>query len=522
MSTGTYGAGMSAAGVDTAGMSAAGAGAGSGRVPGFLLAALSSGAGKTTVTMGITRFLQRQGLTVQVFKTGPDYIDPMFHTAVSGRPCVNLDPWFLEEGLARRLSEIWERYSAGADVCVAEAAMGLFSGISGQGSRGSAWSVAEALDLPVLLLVSPGEEAAAEELVSGLPKPLVRGILLNRVPVQGNGRALPEERGAGEEAPSLPEEIAGVPVLGGIPLLPKAALKSRHLGLTIPEKPEEALEAAERVCGALERGLDAERFLRAVGLRNFGRARPAVRGRAGAAEERQRERPAAQSGGRQSGCRTEPEKERLRLAVARDQAFCFLYEENLRLLREGGAELAFFSPLTDTALPPGTAGLYLPGGYPELFAEQLSGNRPMRDALANAIKGGLPTVAECGGFLYLLESLEDMQGAVYPMCGVLPGKGFRTPKLQRFGYIRLTAERDTLLLPAGEVLKGHEFHYWDAEHTGDAVLAEKASGTAAWPCVFGGSTLFAGFPHVWFTEAAAGRFLAAAGRYHHRFEGSES
>lgn len=388
--------------------------------------------------------------------------------------------------------------------------MGLLNGIAGQGSRGSAWAVAETLDLPVLLLVSPGEEAAAEELISKLPKPLVRGILLNRAPAQGNGHA-------------VPEEIGGIPVLGAIPLLPEAALKSRHLGLTIPEKPEEALAAAERVCGALERGLDSERFLRAMGLRNLNGAVSVAAGEQRQTKQLQKglpqtkplrtKPPAVERGGRRSECGTGPETAGIRLAVARDQAFCFLYEENLRLLREAGAELAFFSPLRDRALPEGTAGLYLPGGYPEIFAEQLSGNSAMRETLASSIKKGLPTFAECGGFLYLLESLEDIRGAVYPMCGVLQGKGFRTPKLQRFGYIRLTAETDTLLLPAGEALKGHEFHYWDAEHTGDAALAEKASGTAAWPCVFGGSALFAGFPHVWLTGAAAGRFLDAARRY---------
>ena len=203
----------------------------------------------------------------------------------------------------------------------------------------------------------------------------------------------------------------------------------------------------------------------------------------------------------------------MRIAVAQDEAFCFTYAETLEALRESGAELCFFSPLRDAALPEQIGALYLPGGYPELYAAQLAENTPMRSAVQKAVAGGLPTVAECGGFLYLGRSLEGADGIVYPMAGVLPGQGFRVGRLVRFGYAKLTARTDSMLFAAGECLPVHEFHHWDTTANGEAFAAAKADGRQ-WACGFANEHLYAGFPHLyWAGTPLPKRFADAAGRY---------
>lgn len=416
----------------------------------LMVAGMHSGSGKTTVTMGLLRLLMQEGKRVQVYKTGPDYIDPIFHGTVSGRPCINLDPWFLD---ADRLRETFFHYAEDADFLLTEAAMGLCDGISGRGISGSALEVAEALSMPVLLVVDAGREAEAEEYLQTLPAGRVQAILLNR----GGASA---------------EGIGGIPIIGALPALPGAALKSRHLGLTVPQDTEEIFYKAQLAAGALRKELDLERLLRIA-----------------------------------------EGNEAFRMAIARDEAFSFFYEENLRTLRECGGEAVFFSPLRDRSLPAGICGLWLPGGYPELYAEALSNNTGLCIDIRDAVQSGLPTVAECGGFMYLLEELESAAGEYFPMCAALPGKAYRTPKLQRFGYIELKAQRDTLLLKRGQTLRAHEFHYWDAEQSGDAAVAEKANQSCSWACVVGSETLFAGYPHVYLAEnTEAARNFAAACR----------
>ncbi|MBQ1359057.1 MAG: cobyrinic acid a,c-diamide synthase, partial [Ruthenibacterium sp.] len=204
-----------------------------------------------------------------------------------------------------------------------------------------------------------------------------------------------------------------------------------------------------------------------------------------------------------------------RIAVARDEAFCFSYAETLESLRDAGAELVFFSPVHDAALPGGAGGLYLPGGYPELYAGQLSQNAAMRRAVRRAVEAGLPTVAECGGFLYLGRSLEGEDGAVHPMAGALPGAGVRRQKLVRFGYAQLTARADSLLLRAGETVPVHEFHYWDSTENGAAFNAQKPATGRSWTCGFAGPALYAAFPHLYFAgrPQLAERFVRAAAAF---------
>ena len=203
------------------------------------------------------------------------------------------------------------------------------------------------------------------------------------------------------------------------------------------------------------------------------------------------------------------------IAVARDEAFCFTYAETLETLARAGARLLFFSPLRDRAIPEGSCGLYLPGGYPELHAAALAQNSAMRAQIRAAVENGMPTVAECGGFLYLGRALQDAQGHPWPMAGLLPGEGFPTGKLVRFGYAVLTAQEESLLFRPGEQVPVHEFHHWDSSHNGGAFKAEKTGTGRSWQCGFASPTLYAGFPHLYFAGSPqmAERFVAAAERY---------
>ena len=202
---------------------------------------------------------------------------------------------------------------------------------------------------------------------------------------------------------------------------------------------------------------------------------------------------------------------RCRIAVARDDAFCFYYADTLRLLERLGAELVEFSPLSDDALPAGVDGLYLGGGYPELHARELSENASMRASIARAIEAGLPTVAECGGFLYLHEKLEGDDGVSYAQVGVIGANAFRTSKLGRFGYIEMTAGADGLIARAGDRLRAHEFHYWESERPGTAFTAQKPQSARSWECSMTTASLYAGFPHLYLpgSPAAAARFVSA-------------
>ena len=272
-------------------------------------------------------------------------------------------------------------------------------------------------------------------------------------------------------------------MVGYLPHLPEAAIESRHLGLKTAAEIADLQQKLAVLADAAQRCIDWNRLYTL-----FDRQAPANPPRI-----------------------TVPPA--VRIAVARDEAFCFTYAETLEALQENGAELCFFSPLRDTALPEQIGALYLPGGYPELYAAQLAANTPMRSAVQKAVAGGLPTVAECGGFLYLGRSLEGADGIAYPMAGVLPGQGFRVGRLVRFGYAKLTARTDSMLFAAGESLPVHEFHHWDTTANGEAFAAAKADGRQ-WACGFANEHLYAGFPHLyWAGTLLPKRFADAASRY---------
>ena len=476
----------------------------------LMLTAMGSGAGKTVTGCAILAALKKRGVRLSAFKCGPDYIDPMFHERALGVPCRNLDLFLQgEDGVRSTLAR------AEADFALVEGAMGYYDGLN-YTDEASAYRLARLTGTPAVLAVPPQSSAltlAAQ--ICGLlgfrPESGIAALLLTCCP----------EKRAMVLAPVLERET-GLPVLGFLPPMEAARFESRHLGLMTAQEIH-GLEARLAALGdAAERYLDLDRLL-ALGNRlplegKLSRpisreavtdeVEPPVFDRECTDGETDTSSVIRLAG--DAGCHlTLKGKAKCRIAVARDEAFCFLYADNLDALRGAGAELVFFSPLHDAALPDAD-GLYLPGGYPELHARALSENETMRRSIMEAVGRGLPTVAECGGFLYLQQSLEDAEGHSFPQCGALPGHGFKTERLQRFGYLTLRAPLDSLLFRAGEKLPAHEFHYWDSTENGAALCAEKADGRT-WRCGFATPSLYAAFPHLHFCgeKPLAERFVKA-------------
>lgn len=442
----------------------------------FLLAAPRSGSGKTTMTCALLMALKRRGCAPCAFKSGPDYIDPMFHRAVLGVESRSLDLFFSAPETVRAL---YAKGAAGHGAAVCEGAMGFYDGLGGVSDRASAWHLADTLGLPVLLVVEPkGQSLTLAAELNGLKNfrtpSHIAGILLNNCTARMHALLAP-----------MLEKETGLPVLGFLPKLPEAVIGSRHLGLYTAAEVENLQQKLALLADAAEEHIDWPRLLALC----------------------EKEPPAL------------PEKApqppaRVRIAVAQDEAFCFTYAETLEAFRDAGAEVVFFSPLRDTALPENIGGLYLPGGYPELHAKELSENTSLLREIKRKIEFGLPTAAECGGFLYLGQSLTDAEGQSWPMAGVLPGEAKDAGRLVRFGYAALSADSDSLLFRAGESFPIHEFHHWDSTANGTALAAKKPVGGVAWRCGFVNEHFYAGFPHLyWAGTPLPQRFAAAAENY---------
>ncbi|MDP2311943.1 MAG: cobyrinate a,c-diamide synthase [Pseudomonadota bacterium] len=408
-------------------------------IPGLLVAAPGSGHGKTTALCGIAAALGGRGVDVRTFKAGPDYLDPTWHRRVTGRPSRNLDAWMTgKDGVwasfARGVVDVDSSREQGA-LAIVEGVMGLFDGRDPRGLDGSGAELALLLGLPVILVVdAAGMARSAAAVVEGFARHVagvdVVGVVFNRVGSAGHTRILRE---AIEALPDFGKPR--VRVLGGLPKAPDLAVPERHLGLVSAEHaaghPGADPDWARRLGDWAGEHLDLDAILAL--------ARPVAR----VAD--------VSSVGRS------PSPPRIRIGVAQDAAFHFYYPDNLDLLREAGAELVPFSPLADNALPGGLDGLYLGGGYPEAHAAELEANAPIRAAVRR-FSGAV--YAECGGLMFLGESLDDRA-----MCGVLPlrttmgAEGAGKGRLRALGYREVVTTRDTVLGPAGTMFRGHEFHY---------------------------------------------------------------
>jgi len=393
---------------------------------GFLIAGTASGVGKTTVSLAILAGLRSRGLHVQPFKGGPDFLDTGHLTRIAGRTARNIDTWMLSP--EANLSVVREA-AHDADAILVEGMMGLFDGKSGESEVGSSGEIAKLLKLPVILVLDAGKSARSLAAVvlgfelfdPGLP---IAGVILNRVASERHFRLLE----------SAIRSACNAPTLGWLPREETITIPERHLGLRAAEESgsgSQLQSAIDAFAKLAETHLDLDAISRLLGGLEI--ARP----------ERERSFPDAI----------------VQIGVARDEAFSFYYEDNLDLLREAGAAIVPFSPLRDAALPEGLDALYLGGGYPELYAEQLSANRSMLDSVRAFAAAGSPVYAECGGMIYLAKQLTSADGAVHQMAGVLPLEMTMTGKLVQFGYVTVALTSDCLIGPAGLTVRGHSFHY---------------------------------------------------------------
>ena len=459
------------------------------RAPRILIGATGSGSGKTTITCALLEILKRQGKKVQAFKCGPDYIDPMFHRTVLGIPSKNLDTFFTGEKMT---ADLFMESVENVDISVMEGVMGLYDGLGGIRKEGSAYDLATVTDTPVILIVDAhGMGRSILPLIAGFlsydTNHLIRGIILNRT--------------SGEFFETIRPEIERsfpIAVLGYFPNQKDILLESRHLGLKRPEEVEKMAEMLAKTADMLEKTVDIDRlFAIAEGASELSDDNTLENG----------------SSGDQKVALRETEKKPM-IAVSRDEAFCFYYEDNLKALQGAGAEIVFFSPLHDNGVPKEADGLLLLGGYPELYAKELSENKPMLADIRKKAKSAMPIVAECGGFMYLHRTMEDMEHRIYEMAGVVPGECFYTGKLVRFGYIELE-EKKANFLPKNVNIKGHEFHYFDSTANGDECVALKPVSEKKYDCIFDEKSCFVGFPHLYYPSAPqfAENFVKKAKNY---------
>ncbi len=436
----------------------------------IVVAGTSSGAGKTSVACGLIAALRGAGHTVQAFKVGPDYIDPSYHRMASGRPGRNLDAFLAGP---ERIAPLARHGSAGADVAVIEGVMGLFDGASGRGELASTGHVAKLLRAPVLLVIDAAAMSrSAAAIVHGFrtfdPEIAVAGVVLNKIGSDHHEELLREAI-----------EPLGVPVLGALHRDGALEVPERHLGL-VPagERSGGASAAIATLAESIRREVDVEAVMA------LARAAPAL-----------------------DATPWEPPlgTQRARIALARSAAFGFHYEENLELLAAAGAELAEFDPTTAEALPDGCDALVLAGGFPEVFADRLAANERLRAEVAAFAQSGRPVVAECGGLLFLCESLDDT-----PMCGIVPARARMAGRLS-IGYREAVASADSACWRAGEQIRGHEFHYSAVEPVDGSAWTLRVRGTER-PEGYSAGSVHASYLHVHWAAfpQAAQRLVAAA------------
>src|SRR4051812_24785519 len=402
----------------------------------FVLAGTGSGVGKTTLTIGIMRALMKHGLTVQGFKCGPDYIDPTYHTAVTKRPSRNIDSFMMTHEVVRA---IVARASQDADVAIIEGVMGFYDGKSPLSNEGSAAHISEITKSPVILIVNAASMArSVAAIVKGFQmldeSANIVGVIANQLGSKSHF----------DIVKTAIEKECGIPVIGYLPKGAVPMMPSRHLGLVPAIERGDLDSYFDSLATAIEETVNIEQLLEMTKTQSLDVS--------------------------QSIFDVQPETQEVHIAVAKDAAFNFYYEENLELLRAYGATLHFFSPLQNEEVPIEAQGLYIGGGFPEEFAEQLAKNEETKQSIRAAIERGLPTLAECGGFMYLTKEIVNRQGQVFPMLGVIPGRVIMQDKLAALGYREITGVAGNFLVNEEEQAKGHEFHYstYEGEHTSPA------------------------------------------------------
>ena len=465
---------------------------------GILIAAVKSGSGKTMITCTMLEAFKKRGYDPCAFKCGPDYIDPMFHRNVLQIPSGNLDTFFSDEDEIRQL---YRKKRNGHGIAVVEGVMGYYDGLGGTGKEGSAKHLAEVLSLPVILVIDAhGMGRSIIPLIAGFlqydTQKRIRGVLLNRISA-GFYQTI---------APLIREELQ-IAVVGYFPDRPDLVVESRHLGLKMPEEIADFSDRIRKAVEVLEETVCMEEVLAIAGKAGNPASADDLNPKEPWQEKLCQKRSAA-------GQQEEQGQEKIKIGVAGDEAFCFYYEENLAMLQDCGLKLVSFSPLHDRHLPDGISGLLLGGGYPELYAGQLEKNISMRQEIRQAVKSGMPVIAECGGFLYLHEAIRTEDGIRYAMCGIIEGEAAYTGRLVRFGYVMIREKTPCFL--DGKEIRGHEFHYYDSTANGCDCVAEKPTTGKTWDCIHKSGNQFLGFAHLYYPSnpAFARHFAEEVKKYH--------
>lgn len=417
---------------------------------------MNSGSGKTTVSLALTGALKNRGMNVCAFKCGPDYIDPMFYQEIIDTPCRNLDTFLCQDDTVRYL---FAKNAMKSDIAVIEGVMGYYDGLAGTEITASTCDVSITINTPTILVVNPkGASLSVVAQIKGFctfHKNTICGVIFNQV-----------REGMYSFYKDIVESHLNLPVHGFLPYDADCMIESRHLGLLTAAEVANLTDKLARLGKLAQQHLDIDGLLAcAAGVAPLS----------------------------YTPLSKKQQFNGVRIAIAQDKCFNFYYADNLELLREMGAELVPFSPLQDPYMPDDIHGLYLGGGYPELHAEALAQNQGMREQIRQAVEGGMPTIAECGGFLYLQQMLEGQ-----PMVGAIVGVAQKTNKLQNFGYVTLMAQKNNMLCRSGQSIRAHEFHYVSSGDNGDVFVASKPLRTKTWKCVYANETLYAGFPHLHF------------------------
>ncbi|KAF1084509.1 Cobyrinic acid A,C-diamide synthase [Sporotomaculum syntrophicum] len=460
--------------------------------PSIVIAGTNSGCGKTTLSIGIMAALVERGLKVQPFKVGPDFIDPMFHTFVTGRNSLNLDSWMLQE---KTVQYLFAKHLIDADIAIIEGVMGLYDGYGGISLEGSTADVSKIIGAPVILVIS-GEamSLSAAALVKGFVEfdknVNVQGIVINNVSSPGHYKLLKE----------VIEENTGVAVLGYIRTMGEVTISSRHLGLVTSAEIHDLKVKVGMISRQIKTTVDLDLLLKLAGKAkkiDVFNNNPKIETAA---------------------------VEKLKIAVAKDKAFCFYYQDNLELLEMLGAEVVFFSPVSDDRLPENVDGLYIGGGYPEIWAEELQNNLAMRMDIKSHVEQGLPTYAECGGLMYLTDSIRVGEDREFAMVGLIPGKSSMSSSLKRFGYVYVKLMDDTILAKKGSKIRAHEFHYSetvvDKRFKPCFEVSKRRDGliNQSWYCGYQIYHLLAGYAHIhfWSNPEFARNFVKSCAEYRAR------
>lgn len=428
----------------------------------IMIAAPQSGSGKTLITCALLQALKEKNYYLESFKCGPDYIDPMFHKTVLGISSRNLDPFFTEDSITRMLLA---KGQDSRDLAVIEGVMGLYDGLGGIREEASSYALAKATNTPIILTVNArGMGRSLLALLSGFLQydtaHLIKGVILNQTP-SSFASVLAKEI----------EEIFHIPVVASFPVRDDVRIESRHLGLVMPYELEDIQSRLKIASQVLCENANIEQIL------EIAKSAPKLEYDV------------------ESDIKQKFTEKTIRIGVARDEAFCFYYEDNLDLLKSLGAKIIFFSPLHDDTLPKDLDGILFGGGYPELYLKELEENESMRNSVKSAIENKMPSLAECGGFMYLHDTIFDSEKKPYKMAGVIHACCMKKERLVRFGYLTLNSKTDSFL-QKGETIRGHEFHYYDSEDNGECAIAKKPVGTRSWECVHAGSDHWWGFAHL--------------------------